>query len=634
MTNQVFERIEQPITGQPTLSQKFCLPRSPKVQGELSPWRLKPRIIPMPEETPLQVHIIRSCASSASAEEWTDFLSGHGTLTLPADSKHRVEVQAACHSTAFLRWKFRRPCQGARLKVTYSEGYEREPLGDPTYHTKGDRLDSTNGHLTGGVTDFHDLVSLSCLPSIDNIITYEPFWFRTFRYLVIEIETGIDHLDLLSFEATQTNYPLAPKSSWAEPTNPSNEEIWRVSIRTLRNCMFDGYSDCPFYEQLQYVQDSRSSGLFHFSLSGDDRAVRQALIGFAASITPEGLVESRYPSHLHQVINGFPLFYIMAVRDHLLYFNDALFTKGLFPVLDRVLSFYDDYIDERGLVSRLPAHFWSYVDWAQSWIGTTEHPDGGVPHAGRRTKTHTYFSMVLSCSLQQMAELVTWLGRPHLAPEYLDKAERLNEAVRKHCYDGRYFTDSTVEACDGRHDYSQHCQVFAILCGAATPDIGRTIITSAFDSNPSDFVPVSYNHMHYAFRAFAKVGLYETMWHKAWAPWRKMLEDNLSTWEEDNVRHRSDCHAWGSLALYEFPYEVAGVKPLKPGWDGVLWEPRVGLSEGFKADVVMGAANAAVVHWDKASKTVTLSLKNETEIWTSRDGGSHGRLKYIALTIE
>lgn len=132
-----------------------------------------------------------------------------------------------------------------RLKVTYSEGYELEPRNYPFFRSKEDRLDAENGHIIGP----YDEVVLD-LPETQTV-TYEPFWFRTFRVIRLEITTGPDPVELLSFEATQVNYPLAVKASWSNLEDKKSEDIWDVSIRTLRNCMFDGYSDCPFYEQLQ-----------------------------------------------------------------------------------------------------------------------------------------------------------------------------------------------------------------------------------------------------------------------------------------------------------------------------------------------------------------------------------------------
>jgi hypothetical protein len=67
----------------------------------------------------------------------------------------------------------------------------------------------------------------------------------------LEIAVGSGPVEFLSFDATQVNYPLDVRASWKEPGDSHSEKMWDVSIRTMRNCMFDGYSDCPFYEQLQ-----------------------------------------------------------------------------------------------------------------------------------------------------------------------------------------------------------------------------------------------------------------------------------------------------------------------------------------------------------------------------------------------
>lgn len=216
------------------------------LNGELPPWRLRPRTIPMPEESRVAIDTVRSCQSVVAVNDWTACLSETGPLTLPGGSSHTLELQAEVHSTAFLRWTFKAAKQSqVGLKVTYSEGYELEPRSYPFFRTKSDRLDAENGYLIGP----HDQVTLD-LPGAQ-AVTYEPFWFRTFRILRLELTVGPEPVQLLSLEAIQMNYPLAVKASWTEPGDPRSEQIWNVSIRTMRNCMFDGYSDCPFYEQLQ-----------------------------------------------------------------------------------------------------------------------------------------------------------------------------------------------------------------------------------------------------------------------------------------------------------------------------------------------------------------------------------------------
>ena len=424
------------------------------LNGDIAPWRLTPRCIPHPVESSVLVNTVRRCESSMHEADWVSCLSGTQKLAIPADSTHSLDLQAEVHSTAFLRWTFTAAeSSKIRLKVMYSEGYEQTVEGRiyPFFRTKRDRLDASNGHIIGPFDD----VTLSVEPG--KTTTWEPFWFRTFRLLRLEMTVLEGVVELEGFTATQVNYPLDVKAAWKEPQNQDAEKIWDVSIRTMRNCMFDGYSDCPFYEQLQYAffplrthrsrnpelthtrrysGDSRSVGLFHYLLSGDDRLMRQTITNFAASVTPSGLTQSRFPSHVKQVIAGFPLYWILQVCDHHLYFGDTSYSRSFLPRIDGVLEFFHEHIDEKGLVSGFPDEVWSYVDWVTNWGATDTHPDKGVPTSGRASKRHTFFSLLYGYVLKQAASLVRAVGRPGYADEYEGSAAKVLRAVRTHCYDG------------------------------------------------------------------------------------------------------------------------------------------------------------------------------------------------------
>ena len=198
----------------------------------------------------MAVGAVPFCESQISSESWSACLSGSKRVILAAGSTHTLEIQAEVHSTAFLRWVFQAaaPTQ-IQMTITYSEGYELESPTYPFFRNKADRLDAKNGHIVGP----YDKVILDFLGSKSEQVTYEPFWFRTFRVMRLEITVGPNPVTLVSFTAIQANYPMAVKAEWKEPGDVHSERIWDVSIRTLRNCMFDAYSDCPFYEQLQLV---------------------------------------------------------------------------------------------------------------------------------------------------------------------------------------------------------------------------------------------------------------------------------------------------------------------------------------------------------------------------------------------
>lgn len=198
----------------------------------------------MPEEIPLGGLLVESVQSS-DEDGLRSFFGRGASVTLSA-GRHTLDVQPPVHSTAFLRWSFRSCTANARvrLKVIYSEGYEREPRLYPWLRTKDDRRD-----LTGLLIGPCDEIVLDTVDGRDSV--YEPFWFRTFGVMrwTIEVEKG--SVELVDFTATQVNYPLEVKASWDDPEESEAQQIFDVSVRTMRNCMFDGYADCPFYEQLQ-----------------------------------------------------------------------------------------------------------------------------------------------------------------------------------------------------------------------------------------------------------------------------------------------------------------------------------------------------------------------------------------------
>ncbi|CAG9997129.1 unnamed protein product [Clonostachys byssicola] len=602
------------------------------LNGELPPWRLRPRCIPLPEQTRVTIGSTRNCEGDVPSGQWLKMLSGDSTLTLSQNSSYNLDILADVHSTAFPRWSFTaaRTCQ-IRLKITYSEGYEYESPSYPFFRHKGDRLDSINGHIVGP----HDDVLLN-IPANETVV-YEPFWFRTFRVMRWEIETRDESVDLISFAASQVNYPLAVKASWYNADDDDSKGMWDVSIRTLRNCMFDGYSDCPFYEQLQYSGDSRSVGLFHYLLSGDDRLMRQCISNFASSVTPEGLTQSRFPSHVPQLIAGFPLYWILQVCDHHLFFGDTAYARSFVPKIDGVLDFFDRHIDSLGLVSGLPEDVWQYVDWVTTWGATREHPDKGVPTSGRKSNRHTFFSMLYAFVLKQAARLVRDVGRPGHAEEYISRAASVVAAIQKHCFDGEFFTDSTADIADSSA-YSQHCQVFGVLCDAVAPGESARLITSAFED--PGFSKCSYVMKFYALRAFALAGdgVYESAWTRTWEPWRRMLNEyNLTSWEEDDVRQRSDCHAWGSVPIYEYCVELAGLHILEPGARKVLFKPRLKLSRQISAVVALGSDNTAEVEWhttSDGSKNVNLIFKSKVHLISQlpgQDKRDHGSVCRITL---
>ncbi|KAH6880815.1 Six-hairpin glycosidase-like protein [Thelonectria olida] len=619
-----------------------------KSHGIGPPWMLSPRMIPLPQFTSARLKAVHNVQSCLPQESWERILvgsvqdrEGDGKLRLPAGSSHHVELEADHHLTAYLRFRFERPQQaGSSLRITYSECYEDTPEFVPYIRRKGDRCDRTKQLL--GPEDRYKFAGQAAADSAATLLytanptseeIFSPFHFRTFRFLALDIQVcdGSD-LVMAGIDVDMAHYPLEVVGQVDTP-DPVYDALWTVSVRTLTNCMHDCYEDCPFYEQLQYAMDVRSSCLFTYFVSGDDRMARQAILQLQSSYRADlGLTASRSPSSQLQIIPHFSLFWILIVVDHFEHFGDVAFSRQLLAVCDGILEAFAGRINsELGLVSsRTP--FWDFVDWTDEWRPM------GIPPAAEKTGYQTFTNMLYAHTMQKLAKILPALGRQGIADELSTRADAVVTAVREHCRTGEVFTDGLAAVADHSRDFSQHNQIWSVLCGASTGDAARDLLRTCLPvlQRPGTwlqtrvetprgvaFTEPSQAMSLYVFRALSAVGgtLYDDAFHAMWEPWRDQLSQNLTTWCEDDVGRRSDCHAWSCAPLYELMAEVAGVQPAEPGWGSVAFRPRTRLFGRFTATVPLAgklAPGKAVVDWRsiEGSAGVSVSLSLETKAVT------------------
>ncbi len=157
-----------------------------------------------------------------------------------------------------------------------------------------------------------------------------PLWWRTWRYLDLDITTGSDPLTLESLKAHFTAYPFEERANF-QSGDPDLDKIWQTSWRTARVDAHETYMDTPYYEQLQYVGDTRIQALISYTVAGDDRLGRQAITAFDQSRIPEGITRSRYPSNLPQNIPTFSLLWIGMLHDYWMYRPDPQFVSDELP---------------------------------------------------------------------------------------------------------------------------------------------------------------------------------------------------------------------------------------------------------------------------------------------------------------
>ena len=432
---------------------------------------------------------------------------------------------------------------------------------------------------------------------------FAPMDFRTYRYLQLDLETGDEPLVVEDLYGIFTGYPFEERGSFASD-DPTLARIWSVGWRTARLCAFETYVDCPYYEQLQYVGDTRIQSLISLYVSGDDRLMRNAIELYDRSRLPMGLTQSRYPSASPQVINTFSLFWIDMIHDYWWHRTDHDFIQAQLPGMEAVLAWFDRQMDGKtGLLGPLP--YWTFVDWTNEWPWNGAVGYGGTP-AGAREGGSAIVSLQLAVTLQHAAELSRAFGREELATRYQQRAQGLRQAVKKLCWDEkrRLFADTP-----DKNIFSQHANIMAVLSGAIEGEPARELIQRV--AGDKSLIQSSVYFRFYLLRAMKQAGLGDEYLNQL-GPWRTMLGEGLSTFAEIPVSPRSDCHAWSASPVYELLATVCGIEPASPGFATVRIEPHLGAlqhAEG-KAMHPKGVISVAMVR-EKAGLRATVTLPTD-----------------------
>jgi alpha-L-rhamnosidase len=479
------------------------------------------------------------------------------SASIPARTQAHILLDRKTLTTAYPRL-IASGGKGAKIRLTYSEA-----LFDDKFH-KADRdaLDYTDAQ-----GQKHDRQALGLndlfLPDGGDHRVFEPLWWRTWRYLDLDIETADQPLTLESLTANFTAYPFEERAKLT--TNDADlDKIWEISWRTARLDAHETYMDTPYYEQLQYIGDTRIQALISYTVAGDDRLARQALEAFNDSRIPEGITRSRYPSSLPQNIPTFSLLWIGMLHDWWMYRPDPAPVRESLQGTRSVLGWFAQHERPDGLLEKLP--WWSFIDWVPS--GETPTYDS---HGESCITTLEYLG-----ALNDAADLEQALGDPVLAGRYGDRASRVKSGIYDKCWNsGRNLLADNPD----QKVFSQQANILGVLYDVIPADRQREVLKRMLaiqpGTTPNGTLSASYYFRFYLSRALEHAGMADEYLNSL-QPWRQMLALHFSTWPEQPEPTRSDSHAWTAHPIYDLLTLVAGVEPASPGFKTVRIAPHLG----------------------------------------------------------
>jgi alpha-L-rhamnosidase len=506
-------------------------------------WLLVPRTIPVEEE---KLERLAATRQSSGVSVPSTFPHQPSPFGVPSNSTARILLDQSHLTTAYPELIVSGG-KDARIQVGYAESLFEN---GPDARGKGNRNEVEGKTFVG----YYDIFTSDG----GTRRMYRPLWWRTYRYIELRIETKSEPLTIEDFRGVYVGYPFEFKARF-DAGSARLDKILEVGWRTARLDAHETYMDCPYYEQLQYVGDTRIQALVSYYNSGDGRLAKNAISQINDSRTAEGATMSRAPTRQQQYIPPFSLWWIGMVHDYWMYQDDPEFVRAMVPGVRAVLEFFARYQKPGGSLGKLP--WWNYVDWAWRTAGVPPTEEDGSSAA---------IDLQLLLALDWGADLEEVMGSKWQALEYREAARTLRATVRR-----LYWDDSRQLFADtpSKKSFSQQANSLAVLARVVDGDAARALIDRTLTDQ--SLTQCTYYFRHYLNSALNQVGEGDRYLDML-GEWDKMLDRGLTTWAETPEPTRSDCHAWSASPNFELFRTVLGIDSAAPGFKRVVVRPYLG----------------------------------------------------------
>ena len=337
---------------------------------------------------PQSLAVVAGASLPAEEAGWQSLLDTSTPLVVPPHSHRQIILDLEQYVCAYPQLCLSGG-SGSRITVGWAEALYLDSSG----RTKGQR-DEVEGRTF--IAQCRDVI----LPDGGPQRQFEPLWWRAGRFVELLVETGDQPLTFEKFGLLETRYPLEMESRFSS-SDPRLDAVTPVALRGLQMCAHETYMDCPYYEQMMYVGDTRLEALTTYAISTDDRLPRKAVKMFELSRLPDGLTQARYPGRDVQVIPPFALWWVGMVYDYALWRGDRAFISEMLPGVRAVLDGFLAHVNSDNLL-KAPAG-WNFSDWIADWpLGVP--PDGFNGFSGLLT-WHLVYTLGLAARLED------WVGR-------------------------------------------------------------------------------------------------------------------------------------------------------------------------------------------------------------------------------
>jgi hypothetical protein len=348
------------------------------------------------------------------------------------------------------------------------------------------------------------------------------------------------------------------------------DKLIPVTLRGLQMCAHETYMDCPYYEQMMYVGDTRLEALTTYAISADDRLPRKAILLFERSRLADGFTQACYPSRDVQVIAPFALWWIGMVYDYALWRGDRAFIARMLPGVRSVLEGFLAHVNADNLLQA--SEGWNFTDWSSAWpLGV---PPDGFDGLSGVLNWHLVYTLGLAARLEK------WAGEALIAQRWQGWQDTIATASKTHFWD----EPRGLLADDQAHtSFSEHTQCLALLSGALEGEAYTRTVESLLGDVSLTRTTIYFTH--YLFETYYMLRQ-PAAFFKRMALWFGLQQQGFKTTPEQPEPSRSDCHGWGAHPLYHYFATLLGIRPASFGFEQVEIAPMSGHLTSLAGEMV------------------------------------------------
>ncbi|WP_121613411.1 alpha-L-rhamnosidase-related protein [Mesobacillus foraminis] len=403
---------------------------------------------------------------------------------------------------------------------------------------------------------------------------------RAFRYVQIVPDSADFQLESISmlYEYLPVDYRGSFQSS-----NQRLNDIWETSLYTFhlntREFFFDGIKR----DRWVWSGDAYQSFLMNYYSFFNLDVAKRTLIALRG--------KDPVVAHMNTILD-YSLYWFSGIYDYYIYTGDAAFVQSQYEKMVSLMDFCLGRRNGEGMMEGIEED-WVFVDWAD------------IDNRGEVSTVQ-----VLLCrSLETMALVAELVGDTERKPVYQDLAKELRAKIMDIFWDHEQggLVHSRFQGILNSK-VTKYPNMFALMYGYLDQEQVESVKRKVMLNPEVQGIKTPYMRF-YELAALCEVGEHQYVLEEMLDYWGGMLDlGATSFWEEFDPKQtghehyemygmpygKSLCHAWGASPIYLIGKYFLGVKPLSPGYETYMVEPKLGRLEWLKGSVPVGPGEVEI----------------------------------------